>query len=100
MKGHGNGPIDAFVNAIGIDIKLMDYHEHAITSGADAQAACYVELRVEQGVTQFGVALDGNIVRASFKAVIGAINRSVNISNKVTAIIADKDQPIAISKAA
>ncbi|MET3136461.1 2-isopropylmalate synthase [Undibacterium sp. GrIS 1.2] len=100
LKGHGNGPIDAFVNAIGIDIKLMDYHEHAITSGADAQAACYVELRVEQGVTQFGVALDGNIVRASFKAVIGAINRSVNISNKVTAIIADKDQPIAISKAA
>ncbi len=100
LKGHGNGPIDAFVNAIGIDIKLMDYHEHAITSGADAQAACYVELRVEQGATQFGVALDGNIVRASFKAVIGAINRSVNTSNKVTAIVADKDQPIAISKAA
>ncbi|MEB0030571.1 2-isopropylmalate synthase [Undibacterium sp. RTI2.1] len=100
LKGHGNGPIDAFVNAIGIDIKLMDYHEHAITSGADAQAACYVELRVEQGATQFGVALDGNIVRASFKAVIGAINRSVNISNKVTEIVADKDQPIAISKAA
>ncbi|MFZ6673996.1 2-isopropylmalate synthase [Undibacterium sp. Xuan67W] len=76
LRGHGNGPIDAFVNALGLNIKLMDYHEHAISSGADAQAACYVELRVDQGATQFGAALDGNIVRASFKAVISAVNRS------------------------
>ncbi|MFZ6813089.1 2-isopropylmalate synthase [Undibacterium sp. Rencai35W] len=76
LRGHGNGPIDAFVNALGLNIKLMDYHEHAISSGADAQAACYVELRVDQGATQFGAAVDGNIVRASFKAVISAVNRS------------------------
>ncbi|MCU6433121.1 2-isopropylmalate synthase [Undibacterium sp. Jales W-56] len=76
LRGKGNGPIDAFVNALGLNIKLMDYHEHAISSGADAQAACYVELRVDQGATQFGAALDGNIVRASFKAVISAVNRS------------------------
>jgi 2-isopropylmalate synthase len=46
LQGGGNGPIDAFVNALGLDIRLMDYHEHAIGSGADAKAACYVELRL------------------------------------------------------
>jgi 2-isopropylmalate synthase len=46
LQAGGNGPIDAFVNALGLDIRLMDYHEHAIGSGANAQAACYVELRV------------------------------------------------------
>jgi hypothetical protein len=45
-NGSGNGPIDAFVGALGLDIRLMDYHEHAIGSGADARAACYVELRL------------------------------------------------------
>jgi len=80
LSGIGNGPIDAFVNALQLDIKLMDYHEHAIGSGADAKAACYVELRLAQGVTTFGVAVDANIVRASFKAVLSAINRSVQIA--------------------
>ncbi len=75
LQGTGNGPIDAFVDALGIEINLMDYHEHAISGGADAQAACYVELRIAGGSTMFGVAIDGNIVRASFKAVISAMNR-------------------------
>ncbi|MCS0596380.1 2-isopropylmalate synthase [Massilia agri] len=74
-KGAGNGPIDAFVNALGLDIRLMDYHEHAIGRGADARAACYVELRVGDGATLFGVGIDSNIVTASFRAVLSAVNR-------------------------
>jgi 2-isopropylmalate synthase len=77
LQGGGNGPIDAFVNALGLDIKLMDYHEHAIGSGANAQAACYVELRLADGPTLFGAALDSNIITASFKAVLSALNRQL-----------------------
>ena len=75
LQGGGNGPIDAFVNALGLDLRLMDYHEHAIGSGANARAACYVELRVENGPTVFGAGIDQNIVTASFKAVLSAVNR-------------------------
>ncbi|NHZ95126.1 2-isopropylmalate synthase [Massilia sp. CCM 8734] len=77
LQGGGNGPIDAFVNALGLDIKLMDYHEHAIGSGANAKAACYVELRLENGPTMFGAGIDSNIVTASFKAVLSAVNRQL-----------------------
>jgi 2-isopropylmalate synthase len=76
-KGGGNGPIDAFVHALGLDIKLMDYHEHAIGSGADARAACYVELRLANGPTLFGAGIDSNILTASFKAVLSAVNRQL-----------------------
>jgi len=79
--GGGNGPIDAFVHALGLDIKLMDYHEHAIGSGADARAACYVELRLANGPTLFGAAIDSNIVTASFKAVLSAVNRQLAMSD-------------------
>jgi len=75
LQGGGNGPIDAFVNALGCNITLMDYHEHAIGAGANARAACYVELRVDHGATVFGAGIDANIVTASFKAVLGALNR-------------------------
>ena len=74
-RGVGNGPIDAFVNALGLDIRLMDYHEHSIGSGANARAACYVELRVGNGPTLFGAGVDSNIVTASFHAVLSAVNR-------------------------
>jgi len=77
FAGTGNGPIDAFVSALGLEIRLMDYHEHAIGSGADARAACYVELRVGNGPTLFGVGIDSNIVTASFKSVLSAVNRHV-----------------------
>jgi 2-isopropylmalate synthase len=79
-KGGGNGPIDAFVHALGLDIKLMDYHEHAIGSGADARAACYVELRLANGPTLFGAGIDSNILTASFKAVLSAVNRQLAIA--------------------
>jgi 2-isopropylmalate synthase len=80
-KGGGNGPIDAFVHALGLDIKLMDYHEHAIGSGADARAACYVELRLANGPTLFGAGIDSNILTASFKAVLSAVNRQLAIAD-------------------
>jgi 2-isopropylmalate synthase len=77
LQGGGNGPIDAFVDALGLDITLMDYHEHAIGNGANARAACYVELRLDQGPTLFGAGIDSNIVTASFKAVLSAVNRQL-----------------------
>ncbi|MGV7211324.1 2-isopropylmalate synthase [Oxalobacteraceae bacterium A2-2] len=77
LQGGGNGPIDAFVNALGLDVRLMDYHEHSIGSGANAKAACYVELRLDNGPTLFGAAIDSNIVTASFKAVLSAVNRQL-----------------------
>ncbi|KFI05440.1 2-isopropylmalate synthase [Massilia sp. BSC265] len=88
LQGSGNGPIDAFVNALGLDIRLMDYHEHAIGRGADARAACYVELRVGSGQTLFGVGIDSNIVTASFRAVLSAVNRHLAIAGTGDAAIA------------
>ena len=90
VQGSGNGPVDAFVQAlgasgVGMDIKLMDYHEHAIGTGADAQAVCYVELRLGNGPTLFGVGIDANIVTASFKAVLSAVNRQLALAESATA---------------
>ena len=86
LQGGGNGPIDAFVNALGLDIKLMDYHEHSIGSGANARAACYVELRLANGPTLFGAGIDSNIVTASFKAVLSAVNRQLALTEKEAAV--------------
>ena len=83
LQGGGNGPIDAFVNALGLDIKLMDYHEHSVGSGANARAACYVELRLANGPTLFGAGIDSNIVTASFKAVLSAVNRQLALIENV-----------------
>jgi len=88
LQGGGNGPIDAFVNALGLDIKLMDYHEHAIGSGANARAACYVELRLANGPTLFGAGIDSNILTASFKAVLSAVNRHLALAERTAAIVA------------
>ncbi|PYM27140.1 MAG: 2-isopropylmalate synthase [Candidatus Rokuibacteriota bacterium] len=78
LKGHGNGPIAAFVDALkdaGIVVELTDYTEHALGEGADAKAAAYVEARVNGGKTRWGVGLDANIVTASLRAVVSAVNR-------------------------
>jgi 2-isopropylmalate synthase len=77
LHGVGNGPIDAFVNALNLDVKLMDFHEHSLGAGANAQAASYIELRLNDAPTAFGVGVDANIVTASFKAVLSAINRQL-----------------------
>ncbi len=78
ISGLGNGPIDAFVNALrhhcGLEVQLIDYREHAVGRGADAQAAAYVEMRLSTR-SGFGVGLHENIVTASLRAVLSAINR-------------------------
>jgi 2-isopropylmalate synthase len=78
VTGAGNGPIAAFVHALqkdlAIGVEVIDYAEHAITAGSDASAAAYVEARSEDGI-RWGVGLDGSILAASLKAVLGAVNR-------------------------
>ena len=72
IHGTGNGPIAAFCNALinyGVDVRVLDYHEHAMSSGGDAQAAAYVECAVN-GTMLWGVGIDSSIVTASLKAVI------------------------------
>jgi 2-isopropylmalate synthase len=79
IAGSGNGPIAAFVDAlagIGFDVRVLDYHEHALSAGDDARAAAYVECAVEDTVL-WGVGVDGSIVSASLKAVVSAINRAM-----------------------
>ncbi len=87
LSGEGNGPIAAFVDAInglerpggGFDVRVLDYAEHALSAGGDAIAAAYVECAITDadGDTEvlWGVGLDANIVTASLKAVISAVNR-------------------------
>jgi 2-isopropylmalate synthase len=81
INGRGNGPIDAFVSAVsrisGEKITFVDYHEHAIGSGADAMAVTYIELKIGDGRALFGVGRDANIVTASLKAVLSALNRAL-----------------------
>ncbi|MHA6792152.1 2-isopropylmalate synthase [Pseudonocardia bannensis] len=79
ITGSGNGPIAAFVDAlagIGFDVRVLDYHEHAMAAGDDARAAAYVECAVEDTVL-WGVGVNGSIVSASLKAVVSAINRAM-----------------------
>jgi 2-isopropylmalate synthase len=75
----GNGPIAAFLNVLteqGVEVKLYDYVEHALSGGGDALAAAYVELNVN-GVRLWGVGIDADISTASLKAVVSAVNRAV-----------------------
>jgi 2-isopropylmalate synthase len=80
VQGQGNGPIDAFVTALnaatGRQVRVLDYHEHAIGAGAQAQAMAYMELRVDEQHTVFGVGRDTNIVSASFKAIVSGLRRA------------------------
>jgi 2-isopropylmalate synthase len=79
LAGIGNGPIDAFVHAltgIGVAVRVLDYAEHALTSGGDAQAAAYVECEVPDGI-RWGVGVDQNIVTASLQAVASAASRTL-----------------------
>ena len=78
IHGTGNGPIAAFVGALsskGFDVRVLDYHEHALSAGGDARAAAYLECSVA-GEVFWGVGIDANIVTASLKAVISAVNRA------------------------
>jgi 2-isopropylmalate synthase len=80
LHGEGNGPIAAFVDALNEvredwDIRVLDYAEHALSAGGDALAAAYVECSVDGGIF-WGVGIDPNILTASLKAVISAVNRA------------------------
>jgi 2-isopropylmalate synthase len=78
LAGVGNGPIDAFIHALSdvdIEVRVLDYAEHAMSSGGDARAAAYVETQVD-GEVYWGVGVDPNIVTASLRAVAAAVNRA------------------------
>jgi len=81
VAGTGNGPIDAFVDALSahfsVDFRVVDYHQHTTGTGADAQSACYIEIQVAKGETRYGASLHSNIVSASLLAVCSAFNRAV-----------------------
>jgi 2-isopropylmalate synthase len=78
VEGVGNGPISAFCDAlasVGVDVRVLDYNEHALTAGTDAQAAAYVEGEIG-GSVFWGVGIDTNTVTASLRAVLSAVNRA------------------------
>jgi 2-isopropylmalate synthase len=79
IDGTGNGPIDAFVQglarACGENLRVLDYHEHAIGDGANAQAIAYLELQIGERVL-FGVGTDSDIVSASLKAIVSGLWRA------------------------
>jgi 2-isopropylmalate synthase len=80
IGGRGNGPIDAFVDALGrhagMPLRVADYHEHAVGEGADAEAVAYLEL-VSGEVRLFGVGRHRNITAASISAVVSGVNRLI-----------------------
>jgi 2-isopropylmalate synthase len=78
-RGAGNGPISAFIDVLGqlgCQVRLLDYVEHTLSAGGDAQAAAYIELEIGN-TTLWGVGIDGDIATASLKALISAVNRSL-----------------------
>ncbi|HVI88289.1 MAG TPA: alpha-isopropylmalate synthase regulatory domain-containing protein, partial [Dongiaceae bacterium] len=79
IEGHGNGPIDAYMDALhkhtGIELKVVDYREHSVGLGNDAAAVAYLETRTSDGKTVFGVGMNSNIVKASLMAIVSAANR-------------------------
>ena len=78
LLGRGTGPIAAFVDAlgrIGFEVRVLDYVEHALSAGGDARAAAYLECAVGERIL-WGVGVDANIVTASLKAVVSAVNRA------------------------
>ena len=78
VEGAGNGPVDALVAALvshGWQVNVTDYHEHALSGGADSQAAAYVELRVGEGLV-WGVGVDSDIVSACLRAVLSGVTRA------------------------
>ena len=79
LSGHGNGPIAAFCNILqnyGVDVRVLDFHEHALSAGGDASAAAYLECAIA-GDVFWGVGVDPNTTTASLKAVVSAINRAI-----------------------
>ena len=80
LSGVGGGPIEAFVSAVNnhfsTSITVSDYHQHSVTSGADAKAAAYIEL-TQEGQNEWGAGIDGNTVKASFQAIVAGLNKII-----------------------
>ena len=80
ISGVGNGPVDAFCDAlrtINVAVEVEDYHEHAKTSGGDADAVCYVQCTVNGSGPLWGVAVHQSIITSSFHALLTAVNREM-----------------------
>lgn len=75
FQGSGEGALAAFIDAIGVPLRIMDYSEHAIGTGTNTQAATYVETRINDEAAGFGVGIHQDILTSSFKAILSAINR-------------------------
>ncbi|MEY2945270.1 MAG: hypothetical protein RL243_12 [Actinomycetota bacterium] len=79
LTGSGNGPVSAFANVLkqqGIEVRVLDYVEHTMSAGSEAQAAAYLELEVGNQHL-WGVGIDGDIATASLKGIISGVNRAV-----------------------
>jgi 2-isopropylmalate synthase len=102
VEGRGNGPIEAFVHAInratGHQARVLDYHEHALGSGAGARAIAYLELRIDERQTLFGVGIDASIVGASLNAIASALGRA-RIAGVASATVAVPRQSDAVDAA-
>jgi 2-isopropylmalate synthase len=89
IAGTGNGPIDAFIDALrrhsGLALQILDYHEHSVGGGADANAACYIQVRVPGEQPLYGVGIHPSIVMASLHAAVSATNRLMARHAAVTA---------------
>jgi 2-isopropylmalate synthase len=82
IEGQGNGPIDGFITGLktaGISVQLLDYHEHAIGRGAGAKAAAYVAIKGDKDKDPCGAGIDEDIVTASLRAILSALNRKSKI---------------------
>ena len=88
VTGQGNGPIAAFVHglktALGLEIDVHDYAEHAVSAGSSAMAVAYVEVGASDGTIRWGVGTDESILAASLKAVVSAVNRLRSAARSTT----------------
>jgi 2-isopropylmalate synthase len=84
LTASGNGPIDAFVRALGATalpkFDVVSYAEHSLGAGAEAKAVSYIQVKLARGAAYFGAGIDTNIELASIKAIVSALNRAVRPS--------------------
>ncbi|HMD49865.1 MAG TPA: alpha-isopropylmalate synthase regulatory domain-containing protein, partial [Bryobacteraceae bacterium] len=98
LCGEGNGPIDAFVHALNkeldLAVRILDYDEHAVGSGADATAVSFVELRSGDSDAVMGVGMHRNILTASLNAITSALNRAIR--DRIVALpkLAPRSKPV------
>ena len=92
VESAGNGPIDALLSLLraeGVEVSLIDYVEHTLAEGQDAQAASYVELELG-GVRYWGVGIDHSSTNASLRAIVSAVNRGLRAAGPVQAVAEER----------